>query len=242
MVLKDNYFGSFTHFSTLGEYLGNKRINAPVGDPIQLKYRSGKHNMLQVEMYLDIQHALVTLPAGFLGYTTAPSPDGSTQDDAGACLLLRVSQIQLHLRLHDFFMGTLQFTSGCVCTEYPIEMSLNTDPIRGFIDNSVPEDVACIKPPSRSPDLVVDGLDIVANRLFGPLPRTATYLCIWEIRTGAVTGSLSAVEARTLGAVGNAFRHHFVDHPNAPADEFMPTLDPDSTYIKAYAPRYLTSL
>lgn len=110
MILKDNYFGSFTHFSTLGEYLDNKKKNIPIGDPIQLKYRPGKHNMLQVEMYLDIQHALVTMPAGFLSHSTASptsSPSmGTVVNDAGACLLLHVPQLQLHLRLHDFFMGT----------------------------------------------------------------------------------------------------------------------------------------
>lgn len=110
MILKDNYFGSFTHFSTLGEYLDNKKKNIPIGDPIQLKYRPGKHNMLQVEMYLDIQHALVMMPAGFLSHsTTSPtslSSMGTFVDDTGTCLLLHVSQLQLHLRLHDFFMGT----------------------------------------------------------------------------------------------------------------------------------------
>ena len=120
-------------------------------------------------------------------------------------------------------------------------MSLNTDPIQGYIEESVPEKVVYTKPPPRTPTIVNDGLDIVANRLFGPLPRTATYLCIWEIRTGAVTGSLSAAQAKALAAVGNAFRHHFVDHPNAPAGEFMPTLDPDSTFFTDRSPPSLTS-
>jgi hypothetical protein len=42
MVLRDNYFGSFTHFSTLNEYLEKRKKGLPVGDPIAQKYRPGK--------------------------------------------------------------------------------------------------------------------------------------------------------------------------------------------------------
>lgn len=42
MILRDNYLGSFTHFSTLYEYLEKKRRGLPIGDPIMAKYREGK--------------------------------------------------------------------------------------------------------------------------------------------------------------------------------------------------------
>ena len=41
MVLRENYFGSFTQYSTTREYL-SKRQNGAVGDPLELKYRPGK--------------------------------------------------------------------------------------------------------------------------------------------------------------------------------------------------------
>jgi hypothetical protein len=42
MVLRDNYFGSFTHFSTLVEYL-DKRSKFPLsGDPLEMKHRPNK--------------------------------------------------------------------------------------------------------------------------------------------------------------------------------------------------------
>lgn len=71
------------------------------------------------------------------------------------------------------------------------------------------------------------GLDIIANRLFGPQPRTATYVCIWEIALGSVKASMSANDVTLLTAAANAFRSNFVDVVNAPADEFMPAVDPD---------------
>ena len=40
MIFQQNYFGNFTHFSTLREYL-QKRGQGQIGDPIDQKYRPG---------------------------------------------------------------------------------------------------------------------------------------------------------------------------------------------------------
>lgn len=42
MVLRDNYFGSFTHFSTLVEYLDKRNKFVLSGDPLEMKYRPNK--------------------------------------------------------------------------------------------------------------------------------------------------------------------------------------------------------
>ena len=41
MILRNNYFGSFTHFSTLYEYLEKRKQKQPLGDPVDLQYREG---------------------------------------------------------------------------------------------------------------------------------------------------------------------------------------------------------
>lgn len=41
MVLRDNYLGSFTHFSTLYEYLEKRSNGHTLGDPVVQKYREG---------------------------------------------------------------------------------------------------------------------------------------------------------------------------------------------------------
>lgn len=41
MVLRENYLGSFTHFSTLYEYLDKRARGLPLGDPVDVKYRPG---------------------------------------------------------------------------------------------------------------------------------------------------------------------------------------------------------
>ena len=124
-------------------------------------------------------------------------------------------------------------------------MSLNIGTIMGILDHKYPEklrlpdergktdevlfiDSKCTDSFSIPPQLISQGLDITAHRLFGPQPRTATYLCIWEIHIGQLKSSLSASEAFLLGAVGDAFGLNFADVPNAPAAEYTPPLDPDS--------------
>ena len=125
------------------------------------------------------------------------------------------------------------------------EMSLNADAISGCIEKS------CLEPDFygtpfyqssketfvingrlcvvgvKQPHGLCTGLDITANRLFGPQPRTATYVCIWEIAVGDVKGVFSAVDGQVLIAAGNTFKLNFLDAANAPATEYMPLIDPD---------------
>lgn len=124
-------------------------------------------------------------------------------------------------------------------------MSLNIGSYTGSIHPDYPEKVVC--PPSEresgailysdgiranmSPPSFIEmlflGIDITAHRLFGPQPRTATYVCIWEVHIGNVKTVLSASDAALMVAASNAFRLNFSDLANAPAAEYLPILDPD---------------
>lgn len=42
MVMRDNYLGSYTNFSTLNEYLEKRKKGLPPGDPLELRYREGR--------------------------------------------------------------------------------------------------------------------------------------------------------------------------------------------------------
>ncbi|TFK25683.1 hypothetical protein FA15DRAFT_334222 [Coprinopsis marcescibilis] len=224
MVIKDNYFGSFTHFSTLNEYLEQRQNKAPLGDPLSLKYREGKNNMLQVELWLNIKQGMTIIPAGLLCYGTSAfgsdhrSSESKQDAGAGAALVTLFPRVQVHIRLHDYFM----------------EMSINMGTIRGRIDDGLPEKVDYTQFAKRKNKelLFIDSLDIVANRLFGPLPSTATYLCIWEIAVGTIKASLNAHEAKVLAAAGKAFGMHFGDVVNAPAEDFAQRAEPDITFYK----------
>ncbi|KAI0358672.1 hypothetical protein OH77DRAFT_1587674 [Trametes cingulata] len=220
MILRDNYFGSFTHFSTLTEYLDKRNDGQPLGDPIHLQYRPGQSNAMQVVLGLNVDNGLMVLPAGYPGYEKHTSEQERTsQEDLGPCLMLSMPSLQLHLRTNDYYM----------------EMSLNIDTIGGRISQHCYNDTiltAASRSGGRQDKIVIDGFDVVANRLFGPRPATSTYVCIWEIHLGDVKAAVNASEARILSCVGSSFGLNFSDPLNAPAKEYAIPPDPDVTFLK----------
>ncbi|KAJ7462379.1 hypothetical protein B0H11DRAFT_1923358 [Mycena galericulata] len=208
MILQNNYFGSFTTFSTLFEHLEKRKKGLPVGDPVVQQYRKGK-----VEVDLDLQGGLMVIPAGLPGYEgSGPFRDEASNAGIGSCLLLDIPELQVHFRLHDFFM----------------ELSLNISTVTGCIESDFPEKMTYARLKRRPKEIVViDGIDITSNRLFGPLPRTIAYVCIWEISIGAVRTLISARDATILSAAGNAFWLNFLDASNAPAAEYLLPEYPD---------------
>ncbi|KAH7913899.1 hypothetical protein BJ138DRAFT_527505 [Hygrophoropsis aurantiaca] len=216
MVLRDNYFGSFTHFSTLYEYLEKRGRQQVAGDPIELKYRPGKANMLQVELAIVLEQASIALPAGLPGCEKR-FVNGDQADDIGTSVVLVFPELQLDFRLHDYFM----------------EMSLNIDDISGVVLRNCSENLLMKGGYQTHKDMIlIDSIDITANRLFGPQPRTRTYVCIWEIRVGDMKALVSAFDVRVLMAAANTFRLNFTDLPNAPASEFGVPVDPDVTFVR----------
>ncbi|KAI0342100.1 hypothetical protein BDW22DRAFT_1358216 [Trametopsis cervina] len=217
MSLRNNYFGSFTHFSTLYEYLQKRDARQPLGDPVDLQYREGGSNTLQVELGLSLNKGLIVAPAGLRGYEV-DAKGTADSNDIGRCTMLSLPELQLQLRSHDYYM----------------EMSLNVDCIAITTHPHCAEDLRAAWATQRNAKevIMIDGLDIVAHRLFGPLPRTATYFCIWEFHVCNVAGHLTALDARTLAASGRQFGLNFTDPLNAPAPEYEIPTDPDVTFFK----------
>lgn len=79
------------------------------------------------------------------------------------------------------------------------------------------------------------GIDILADRLFGPQPQAAAYVCFWEINLGAVKGVLSASRTRTLQSALDAFIINYKDPFNAPAVEFVLPSDHDGLQYPMFA-------
>jgi hypothetical protein len=127
-----------------------------------------------------------------------------------------------------------------------LEMSLNTDVIGGHIEPQMCDRQLFASSRSRSRhDLIVMdgmfdlslgcaavkayslGLNIVANRLFGPPPHALAYVCIWELDLGRIKSSLSCTEVQTFASAIEAFQHTFADLVNAPAAGYAPPVPPD---------------
>ena len=113
-----------------------------------------------------------------------------------------------------------------------LEMSLNVEPISGSIVDDFPDISLKPNPQSRygRESLFIDGVDIIANRFFGPQPKTSTYLCIWEIHIGRVKSSLSTSQVNVVLAALRSFDSGFDDIIDAPAKEVSLPLDPDGGF------------
>ncbi|KAL1942384.1 hypothetical protein VTO73DRAFT_5986 [Trametes versicolor] len=218
MILRDNYFGSFTHFSTLTEYLKKRESGQTLGDPIHLQYREGQSNAMQVVLGLDLKNGLMVLPVGYPGYEKYYSGTEQTvPEDLGPCLMLSLPTLQVHLRANDYYM----------------EMTANVDTISGRIsEHCYNESIMSSRTNHGREQFVIDGLDIIANRLFGPRPATSTYVCIWEIHVGDVKASVKPYEVALLSSAGSAFGLNFSDPLNAPAKEYSIPSEPDVTFLK----------
>ena len=77
----------------------------------------------------------------------------------------------------------------------------------------------------------LEGIELKANRLFGPQPRAETYLCLWEAVVPRISGSLSIAFVNTLKAVAMATKYNFGDSENAPDDDYLPAALPDGESI-----------
>ncbi|BGP16903.1 Macrophage colony-stimulating factor 1 receptor [Rhodosporidiobolus nylandii] len=138
--------------------------------------------------------------------------------DCSSAVALVLPQLQVDLRNHDYYM----------------EMSLNIDPFR-VIETSDSEtllnDAFAHVWEQQTDSLRVQGLEIGANRLFGPQPRTATYYCVWSIYVGSVVGSVPPHFLQALSRVGTAFGTTFSDDDNSLIPDFSVPLDPDATFL-----------
>ncbi|KAH7874742.1 uncharacterized protein C8R40DRAFT_1171340 [Lentinula edodes] len=210
MILRDNYLGSFTHFSTLYEYLRKQKRGAPLGDPV--------NNMMQVELGINVLDGFIVLPVGLPGYEIGLDMPAAPPNSIGRCVVITMPELNLQLRLHDLYM----------------EMTLNIGTISSSIEEQFPETLTYpeIKAKKAHAVLIVDGIDIVANRLFGPVPRTITYVCLWEIHVGGIKASLSAYQATVFQAAVRALGINFTDPLNAPADQYQTGIYPDITFVK----------
>lgn len=66
--------------------------------------------MMQVGIELDLEQGIMMLPARLSGLETRPGLiDGELADDidVGECVILTIPGLQLHFRMHDYYMGLL---------------------------------------------------------------------------------------------------------------------------------------
>ncbi|KZV70698.1 hypothetical protein PENSPDRAFT_752360 [Peniophora sp. CONT] len=220
MILQENYFGSFTHFTTIHEYL-DRRDAGHVGDPVVEKYREGSSNMMQVELEVTLDKCLMYLPAGIVGFETCNPDKGQLiQDiDLGGAVVLSIPELQIVLNVH----------------EYGMEVALNFGTIHETVLEHITEREIYATPTQWRPateQLHIDGFNVGITALYGPQPLTSSYMWMWEVQFGDIKGSLSSADARTLGTAFGSFWANFKDPFNAPAADYAIQSRPDGNFYK----------
>ncbi|GMK54228.1 hypothetical protein CspeluHIS016_0108140 [Cutaneotrichosporon spelunceum] len=203
--VKDNYFGDFTHFSTMQEFL-EKFDHDPnsVGDPVAEKHRPGKSDPFAIHLTVDVRDSLILMSEEIYGTTKG--------------IAIPIPQLQLDLKNN----------------EYQMDMSLDVAPTYVVACSNIAQSYEELSAPlRRDQDVVfVEGIEIKANRLFGPPPLATTYVCLWEISVSRVSVFLSPEFKDTLASVGTAVDYNWSDRDNAPASVYIAESPPDATFVK----------
>lgn len=202
---KDNYFGAFTQFATSQEFV-ERFDHDPnsVGDPVEAKYRPGRSDAFAVNVTMNVEESLILM-----------------SDEIYSCdrgLAMPVPQLQMSLKSVEHFM----------------ELSLDAMPtyIVAVEDFAKSYDCGQAPPIQSKESIFVEGIELRANRLFGPQPRATTYLCLWEFVSPRITAFLSPQFLSTIKAAVSAVAYNFTDVENAPASFYMPKTPPDATFFK----------
>ncbi|KAI8360778.1 hypothetical protein BD560DRAFT_491673 [Blakeslea trispora] len=209
-LLKDNYFGAWNNFSTIDEYRKRRANNE---EWLEQKKRQIESKPLQdpFEAYvlLDLEDGVLLLPENIY--------------ECSRYSQLEFQELQLELRNLDVYMDMYLSIS-------PITISRDSNPNpqskQGFfrIKNA------------RDPKnyLYIDGFNVHAHRLFGPLPDCATYLCHWDFDVGRIWGEIKPCFLLGLACFGQSFAYNLIDEDNAVPKELESSSLPDATFLKVH--------
>ncbi|WWD06286.1 hypothetical protein V865_004376 [Kwoniella europaea PYCC6329] len=199
--VKDNYFGTFTQFRTMQEYL-EKFDHDPdsVGDPIEEKYRPGRSDPFAVFVTMNVEDSLVLMSEEIYNCRKG--------------LVIPVPQLQMNLKSVEHFM----------------ELSLDAPPTYVTASPDLDGVFAIGGCPSiTETDIIfIEGIEVKANRLFGPQPQATTYLCLWEIVIPKVSAFVSPELVSILQAAGRSVGYTFSDPENGPSEIYVPKSAPDA--------------
>lgn len=175
---RENYFGDHVKFKTFEEYTTmpteSPEINTPYDSSSTLKTKieeedAGERfikieNDLDVEFVFQVRHGLLLLPYNF--YSTASH------------VAFNFDSFDIDLRFTNYYMdiqADFSPTQGVFVLEEE-ENSLIFD-IPAYVEKYFNE---------GPPEVLVDGLNIHAHRMFGPPPDQITYYCKWDFAAGSI--------------------------------------------------------
>ncbi|CAG8628570.1 7631_t:CDS:10, partial [Cetraspora pellucida] len=205
IILQMNYAGNYINFCELKEYVAlhdPKNVTGTIKRPAQ----GTKHPADPYEIYLTfiIEDGTLVLPENLYN---ADEPSSR----------IHFHELQFELRNLDVYMD-MDLTIS------PLTWTLGSEP------NMKTTYKSRLQKESTN-YLFIDDFNVYAHRLFGPLPKTATYVCNWEISIGTISGQLKPSFLLSTTSFGKAFSYHYVDDENALPSDFLNPLDADVTFL-----------
>ncbi|CAG8634606.1 24795_t:CDS:10, partial [Dentiscutata erythropus] len=203
IILQMNYAGNYINFCELKEYVD---LHDPknVTGTIKRPAQPVKPPADPYEVYVTfiIEDGTFILPENLYNADEQSSR-------------IHFNELQLELRNLDVYM----------------DMDLTISPLTWTLGSDVKTTSKSRLSKEYTNYLFIDDLNVHAHRLFGPLPKTATYVCNWELNIGTISGQLRPSFLLSTTSFGKAFGYHYVDDENALPPDFMNPLEADVTFL-----------
>ncbi|KAF9928462.1 hypothetical protein FBU30_002364 [Linnemannia zychae] len=203
LILMDNYAGLYPNFVTMEEYR-MKRNDAPGTENTEKKQAKAKPPSDPYEVYVRFLTTDTTLILPENLY----SCDNYSE--------ITCAELQLDLRNLDIYM----------------DMDVTVSPLTWSRQVAKKPGKFGVKP-SRSDQnyLYIDGISIYAHRLFGPLPKTTTYVANWKLDLGSIYGQIKPSFLLGVTSFAKAFAYNLKDGDNAFPPEYATVTPPDITFV-----------
>ena len=185
ILMKDNYFGEHVHFRTLQEYQEHLVLKAQQPDA-QIPARPPHKKSNDLDIILGVK---VEDPRIFI-----PANIYS----ATKHVQCELASLSVDLRFTNYYM----------------ELELDLSPLNLSSGNSEGEPDSPNVAISNT-QMFIDGVRVYGHRTFGLPPTEPTYLCLWDVAVGNISGECTADFLASLSGGGAAFGMTFDDVENA---------------------------
>ncbi|GJJ73130.1 hypothetical protein EMPS_05488 [Entomortierella parvispora] len=202
LILMDNYAGLYINFVTMEEYR-LKRTDPPGAEKAEWKQANSKPPSDPFEVYV---HFITT-------DTTLILPENLYSCENYS--EITCAELQLDLRNLDVYM----------------DMHVNVSPLTWSRQVVKPSNFGTKMSQGDQNYLFIDGISIYAHRLFGPLPKTTTYVANWTLDIGSIYGQIKPSFLLGVSSFAKAFAYNLVDGDNAFPPEYATVTPPDITFV-----------
>lgn len=213
MNIKDNYLGSFHHFSTQEEFIKAFKKGFVGDPPEETKFRHLSSNAFEMDLNVTIKNLLLAFP----------------QDpfDCQDVVFCSVPDAHCFLKNHSSFMdmnlkaSPLRFQPATDWEQLIDDRKVRQQALSGDF-NSFPSQTR----------VRLESLRLTLLMFFGPSPAAVTYFSDWRCSLGKLTGELAIADIDALARFVSVIGEGFVDKANSLLFALPLPSEPDVTFAR----------